>query len=263
MARRFGHKIVGRGTELGRIARFLDDIFEGPSSLVIEGEDGIGKTTLWQAGVDGGLARGFNVLATRCGESETKLALAGLNTSSILSWTTRCRSCRRRSPRRSRPPSYASRLPARRRTAARSRSRRSRCFGSSPHRARSCWPSTISNGWITPRHGVLEFCARRIHDEQLRILAWLLIPRSDPDAPALAPAIPGAQVHRLAVGSMSRKASSAGSSAHGWRLNFPGRSCVAYTSRLAVIRSMPSRSRERSSVEACPWRERRYPFRTT
>ena len=51
---------------------------------------------------------------------------------------------------------------------------------------------------------VLEFCARRIHDEQLGILASLRIGRSDPDAPALAPAMPGAQVHRLAVGSMSR-----------------------------------------------------------
>ena len=68
--------IVGRETELGRIARFLDDISEGPSSLVIEGEAGIGKTTLWQAGVEQGLQRGLKVLATRCGESETTLSLA-------------------------------------------------------------------------------------------------------------------------------------------------------------------------------------------
>ena len=71
-------EIVGRESELGQIDRFLDAISDGPSCLLIEGEAGIGKTTLWQAGVDGGAERGYRMLATRCGQSETKLSLTGL-----------------------------------------------------------------------------------------------------------------------------------------------------------------------------------------
>ena len=90
---------------------------------------------------------------------------------------------------------------------------------------------------------VLEFCARRIHDEQLGILASLRIGRSDPDVLLLRLRCQG---HRCTGwrSAPCREASSAGSSAHGWNSNFPGRSCVAYTSRLAVIRSMPSIARE-------------------
>jgi hypothetical protein len=41
--------IVGREEELGAIREFLDAV-ERLAALVIEGEPGIGKTTLWREG---------------------------------------------------------------------------------------------------------------------------------------------------------------------------------------------------------------------
>jgi DNA-binding CsgD family transcriptional regulator len=196
--------IVGRGTELARIARFLDDMSEGPTSLVIEGKAGIGKTTLWQAGVDGALERGFRVLATRCGGSETKLSLAGLGDlldpllDDVL-------------PELPRPLGAALEAALLRVDAA----------GSTPDRRAislaalemlriisATGPTMLAIDdlqWLDLSSArVLEFCARRTHDERLGILASLRIGGGDPDAAALVAAMPGGRLHRSVVGSMSR-----------------------------------------------------------
>ena len=47
-------------------------------ALVLEGEAGIGKSTLWLAGVDAAHERGLRVLSARPAESEQGLAYAGL-----------------------------------------------------------------------------------------------------------------------------------------------------------------------------------------
>jgi DNA-binding NarL/FixJ family response regulator len=70
--------IVGRKAELMAVERFLDDMPAGPAALVIEGEAGIGKTTLWHAGVRGAASRGIRVLEARPAESEAKLSYAAL-----------------------------------------------------------------------------------------------------------------------------------------------------------------------------------------
>ena len=44
--------LVGREEELGAIDAFLDDAMVGPTALVLVGEEGIGKTILWQECVD-------------------------------------------------------------------------------------------------------------------------------------------------------------------------------------------------------------------
>jgi DNA-binding CsgD family transcriptional regulator len=77
MAVKVGH-VIGRDPELDAIGRFLDDPLDGLAALLIEGEAGIGKTTLWQAGVDAALERGYRVLTARIGEAETKLAFTAL-----------------------------------------------------------------------------------------------------------------------------------------------------------------------------------------
>ena len=41
--------LFGRRSELGDIAQFLDDVPRRPSALVLVGEAGIGKTTLWES----------------------------------------------------------------------------------------------------------------------------------------------------------------------------------------------------------------------
>jgi DNA-binding CsgD family transcriptional regulator len=68
--------LVGRESELGAVETFLRA--ERPRVLVIAGEPGIGKTTLWQTAVEHARARGARVLMSRPTESEARLAFAGL-----------------------------------------------------------------------------------------------------------------------------------------------------------------------------------------
>jgi DNA-binding CsgD family transcriptional regulator len=71
-------EIVGRDEELRSMSAFLDRTAEGPMGLVLEGEAGIGKSTLWLAGVEAARERGFRVLSSRPAEAEQGLAHAGL-----------------------------------------------------------------------------------------------------------------------------------------------------------------------------------------
>ena len=43
--------LVGREEELERINRFVADVDALPGVLVLEGEAGIGKTTVWRASI--------------------------------------------------------------------------------------------------------------------------------------------------------------------------------------------------------------------
>ena len=54
--------VIGRDEELAAIEAFLADIEHGPGALVLSGEAGIGKTILWEAGVDEG-RRGLRLRA--------------------------------------------------------------------------------------------------------------------------------------------------------------------------------------------------------
>jgi DNA-binding CsgD family transcriptional regulator len=71
-------EIIGREHELASIRAFLDQEEGGPAALVLEGEPGIGKSTLWRAGVEHSRARGLRVLTARPSEAERGLAHAGL-----------------------------------------------------------------------------------------------------------------------------------------------------------------------------------------
>jgi DNA-binding CsgD family transcriptional regulator len=71
-------EIVGREVELASVEAFVGRAGGGPAALVLEGEPGIGKSTLWSAAVEGAKARGARVLATRPAEAERGLAHAGL-----------------------------------------------------------------------------------------------------------------------------------------------------------------------------------------
>ena len=69
---------VGRESELGSIYAFLDGSVESPAGLVLEGEPGIGKSTLWLAAVSTARERGFVVLVARPAEAERGLAHVAL-----------------------------------------------------------------------------------------------------------------------------------------------------------------------------------------
>lgn len=73
-----GHGIVGREGELARVQSFIGSVSEGPSALLLEGAAGIGKTTLWHAGVSIARTRGLRVLSCRAAASEARLSYAAL-----------------------------------------------------------------------------------------------------------------------------------------------------------------------------------------
>jgi DNA-binding CsgD family transcriptional regulator len=70
--------IVGRATQLGLVSAFLDGPVDGPAGLGLDGESGIGKSTLWRAGVAWARERGMLVLSSRPAEAERGLAHVGL-----------------------------------------------------------------------------------------------------------------------------------------------------------------------------------------
>ena len=72
------HSIVGRDEELVSVDGFLGAIEGGPIALLLEGEAGIGKTVLWNAGLAAASERSYRVLACRPIESETEMAYAAL-----------------------------------------------------------------------------------------------------------------------------------------------------------------------------------------
>src|SRR5438105_4452556 len=71
-------EIVGRDEELATVERFLNGAAEGPRALIVEGEAGIGKTTIWSHGVALARERLAWVPSTRPTEADTAFAYAGL-----------------------------------------------------------------------------------------------------------------------------------------------------------------------------------------
>ena len=71
-------ELIGREAELERIQRFLAGNESGPSALLLEGEPGIGKTSLWREGVRLARGTGHRVLESRPAEPEASLSFAAL-----------------------------------------------------------------------------------------------------------------------------------------------------------------------------------------
>ena len=70
--------IVGRDAELGAVDEVLVSSREGLGFLVLEGEAGIGKTTVWREGIDRAGRGGYRVLSCQAAQAETRLSFAGL-----------------------------------------------------------------------------------------------------------------------------------------------------------------------------------------
>jgi DNA-binding CsgD family transcriptional regulator len=71
-------EIVGREEELASLRACFEQAEGGARALVLEGEPGIGKSTLWLAGVEHARAEGLRVISSRPAEAERGLAHAGL-----------------------------------------------------------------------------------------------------------------------------------------------------------------------------------------
>ena len=71
-------EIIGREPEFELVERFLEQLRDGPSALLLEGEAGTGKTTLWREAIARAEDRGCVVLRSQPGEAEATLSFAGL-----------------------------------------------------------------------------------------------------------------------------------------------------------------------------------------
>ena len=69
---------LGRKSELDAIGRFLDRVPAGPVALLIEGEAGIGKTTLWLEALRLADEANLRVLKARPAEAEARLSYVAL-----------------------------------------------------------------------------------------------------------------------------------------------------------------------------------------
>ena len=70
--------VVGREAELASVRGFVASVSEGAAALVLEGDAGVGKTTLWRTGIAEAKERGLRVLEARPAESETALSFSGI-----------------------------------------------------------------------------------------------------------------------------------------------------------------------------------------
>ncbi len=70
---------VGRDAELAEVDLFLGQMSAASCALALEGDAGIGKTTIWQQTVDRSRDAGMLVLACRPAAAEAKLSFSGLS----------------------------------------------------------------------------------------------------------------------------------------------------------------------------------------
>ena len=70
--------VIGRESERAILTRFLDSIPTGPSALLLSGDPGIGKTTVWKEGLAGAQLRRYRTLSCGPVEAETRLSYAAL-----------------------------------------------------------------------------------------------------------------------------------------------------------------------------------------
>ena len=71
-------EIVGRNAEQEAVERFVAGLAIGPRGLAIDGEAGMGKSTLWQEAVAAAEAGGTRVLTARPASGEVRLSFSGL-----------------------------------------------------------------------------------------------------------------------------------------------------------------------------------------
>jgi predicted ATPase len=70
--------IIGRDHELEQLGGLVAALESGPRVLLLEGEAGIGKTTIWDAGLDAAAATTARVLSARAAQAEMPLAFTSV-----------------------------------------------------------------------------------------------------------------------------------------------------------------------------------------
>jgi DNA-binding CsgD family transcriptional regulator len=70
--------VAGRASELATVGEVLSAARDGLRLLMIEGEPGIGKTTVWREAIAQAGGHGYRVLSCRAAQAEMRLSFAGL-----------------------------------------------------------------------------------------------------------------------------------------------------------------------------------------
>ena len=193
----------GRQAELATISTMLDAVRTGPAALILGGEAGIGKSTLWLDALSTARARSYRVLSCRPTESEAKLSFAALG--DILGDVV---------------DEALEGLPPPQRSALEIALLRAEAKGSPPDQravssafhgalvslaaAGPCVVGIDDAQWLdAPSARVLEFAIRRLNDVPLGLILTARVQELDSPPLGLQRALPEARVHRLTVGPMS------------------------------------------------------------
>jgi DNA-binding CsgD family transcriptional regulator len=193
-------EIIAREGELAIVEAFLDRPAAGLRALILEGEAGIGKSTIWLAGVAAARERSFRVLVSR--PAETERTLPGVVLGDLFGDV---------------PPEVLATLPAPRRHAFRS-ALLLQDAPDAPIDPRALGVAIVTllpllgagqplvlaiddDQWVdSTSAATLLFALRRLEDQPI----WLLFARRTPDTltPGLEEAIDPAEVERVAVGQL-------------------------------------------------------------
>jgi len=195
--------VIGREPELALLDRFLDSIPTGPSALLLSGEPGIGKTTVWQDGLASALQRRYGTLSCRPVEAETRLSYAALGDllEPILEEAL---------PTLPEPQSRALEVALLRSPSSGARADQravSLAVLGCLRVAASTSPVVVAVDdiqWMDlPSVRVLQFVVRRLKDEQVGLMTAARGARSDDDPLGVGPAFADDRVHTIHVGPLS------------------------------------------------------------
>ncbi|MGZ8574542.1 MAG: ATP-binding protein [Actinomycetota bacterium] len=195
--------VIGRESELAILDRFLDSIPAGPGALLVSGEAGIGKTTVWKEGLDGALQRRYRTLSCGPVEAETRLSYAALGDllEPILEDAL---------PTLPEPQRRALEVALLRAPSSGARADQRAVFLAVLGCLRSVATSTpvvvaIDDiQWMDlPSVRVLQFVSRRLKEEAVGLITTARVTHPDEDPLGVAEALPEDRVHRIHVGALS------------------------------------------------------------
>jgi DNA-binding CsgD family transcriptional regulator len=192
--------VVGRDAELADVERFLDAAGEGFAALALEGEAGIGKTTVWWEARRRAQERGARVLWCRPSAAEAKFSfaavadlLAGVDEGALAMLPAPQRDAMAVALVRAAP---TGRAPVARAVAAGFLS-----LVRAIAAERALVLAVDDWQWLDrPSRGVLEFTARRLESERVGLLCSF---RSPPAGPLIGGAVSEERLRRVAIGSLS------------------------------------------------------------
>jgi DNA-binding CsgD family transcriptional regulator len=198
--------MIGREAELAFVSTMLDAVLSGPAALILGGEAGIGKSTLWLEALSQARGRSFRVLSCRPDESEAKLSFAALG--DLFGGV---------------DEETVQRLPLPQRSALAVALLRAEAIGSSPDQRAICaafhgtllalaatGPTLVAIDdaqWLdAPSARVLEFAIRRLSDQPIGIVITARPQELDSPPLGLGRALPDNRVRRLMVGPITLQA---------------------------------------------------------